>query len=446
MPSPAAPSTTVEPQRRLGVVDIAAVVIGGIIGVGIFFTPASLARTLPSPGWMLGVWALGGVIALMGAMVLAELGGRIPQAGGVYVFLREGFGRAGPLLAFLYGWINLLVLQPGALAIIGLVLADYLARLTGDMSEPVRLGVAAAAIAGFSITNIAGLRMGAGIQRLVTGLKVLAVAVLVAIGVGWGAASWAPAPSESAAQGGWMALLVTGLIPVLFSYGGWQHGTYVAGVARDPKRNVPRGIVGGVVIVVIAYLTVNLAYVGLLGQDGMAASQTLASDAVGVVLGPVAESVVALAIVLSAAGILNTISLAFPYVTYAMARDGLFIEAAGRLHPRFQTPAWAVGIQGVWATAVVVLAGGRIETLLDGLAFGEWAFFAAVAFAHLRLQKSLGPHEGFRAPRWVSVVFALVASGVAVGALAYRPRESLLGVVVLVMGGLVYAWRARRAS
>ena len=158
-------------KRQLGLVDVAAVVIGGIIGVGIFFTPASLARQLPSPGWILALWLLGGFIAVMGAMVLAELGGQMPRAGGFYVFLREGFGpRFGPPVAFLYGWINLLVIQPGAMAIIALILVQNLEFLTGPLGQPWASGIGIAAIAGFTWANARGLPTGAGLLRAVTAL------------------------------------------------------------------------------------------------------------------------------------------------------------------------------------------------------------------------------------------------------------------------------------
>ena len=272
------------------------------------------------------------------------------------------------------------------------------------------------------------------------------------IGVGWGSAGGlTTAGTEAIAQptglGGFLGLVAAGLIPVLFSFGGWQHGTYVAGVARDPARTVPGGILVGVAVVVACYLTVNLAYLALLGQDAMAGSQALAAEAASVALGRVAGSVLAAAIVVSAAGILNTICLAFPYVIFAMARDGLFPERAGRLHPRTGTPATAMAIQGAWASVVVLAGAERIDLLLAGLAFGEWAFFAAVAVALLRLRRTWPPGSpGFRAPLWAAVGFAGIAAAIAIGALVVKPAESAFGVGVLILGLAVYAWRQRRVA
>lgn len=431
-------------QRPLGTLHVASVVVGAIIGVGIFFTPASLARALPSPAWLLGVWLLGGAASAAGALVFAELGGRFPHAGGIYVFLRDGFGpRVGRPLAFLYGWQQLLVVQPGSMAIIALVLVDHIAYLTGPVPPTVRSIGAVAAIAALSAANLLGLKTGGRIQVAVAAMKIGALALLVAIAVGWGSSALLAAPRSVAppTSSVWSWLLL-GLVPVLFSFGGWQHGTFIAGSVRKPERSVPRGIVAGVAVVLVGYLGVNVAYLGLLGHDALAASASPASDAAALALGPLAGKLLAIVIVLSAAGILNTVCLGFPFVIYAMARDGLFFARAGELDARTGRPAAAVILQGVWACAAVLIGGSHIDVLLTGIAFADWSFHGAVAIVQLRQRRVPAPPEVLCAPALATWAFLIVAVAVAGGSLLTKPTESAYGALVLVVG--VLAWRLWR--
>lgn len=426
-------------ERSLTATDIGAVVVGGIIGVGIFFTPGDVAAIVPSPYWVLGMWALGGVLAILGALVLADLGARMPKAGGFYVFLREGFGpKWGPLVAFLYGWVNLLIIQSAALAIIALVLVQNLEVLIGKQPMWIETAIAVGAIVTFAGANAVGLRLGSGLQRAITAGKLLAVACLVGLGVGWGSAAAGLTAINTAAPTTIPEILAAAMIPVLFSYGGWQHGTYVAGVARDPQRSIPKGIIGGVLIVIACYITINFAYLTLLGQDGMAGANALAAEAATVAVGPVGGALIAGAIVLSAAGILNTISLAFPYVIYAMAKDGLFLKAAGDLHPRTGTPVLAIVALSTWGSVGVLVGMDGIGSLLAGTSFAEWTFFALVAIAHVRLQRRFKETEGFRVGVWAPAIFGVASLAVALGALYVKPWESAFGIAAIVLGIFVY--------
>ncbi|MBI4955362.1 MAG: amino acid permease [Myxococcales bacterium] len=450
--------------RPLRTAHVAAVVVGAIIGVGIFFTPASLARTLPSPAWLFAVWLLGAATAAAGALVFAELGGRYPHAGGLYVFLREGFGAgrgaAGRPLAFLFGFVQLFVVQPGSMAIIALVLMQNVAYLGGALPPGAESAGAVGAIVLFTLANLLGLRTGGRIQLAVAALKLAALAFVIAIGLGWGSAGRileplvAPlvAPLAPAAPAAPAALaapaaftvgdlgtwFVLGMVPVLFTFGGWQHGTYIAGSVDHAERSVPRGILLGVAAVLVAYLAVNVAYLALLGQPGLARSESPAADAVAVALGPVAGKVVAAAIVVSAAGILNTVCLGFPFVLHAMAKDGLFFARAAELHPRTGRPALAVAIQGAWACLAVLLGASRIDVLLVGVAFVDWAFNAAVALVHLRVRRRAAAPGVLRAPAVAAWVFLAVSVAVTVGCLVRAPLESAYGAGVVVLG--VGAW------
>jgi APA family basic amino acid/polyamine antiporter len=428
-------------ERPLGAIHVAAVAVGAIVGVGIFFTPATLARAMPSPAWVLGLWMLGGVATLTGALVFADLSAKWPRAGGMYVFLREGFpGRTGEALSFLYGWLQLLVVQPGAMAIIAVVLVDHLGHLTGAFSPFARVGGACAAIIVFTAANLLGLRTGGRIQIAMAALKLAALGALVVVGLVWGRGALIVERPAAHASGGVSSWLLLGLIPVLFTFGGAYHATFVAGSVRDPKRAIPRGLAYGIGAVLIGYIGVNVAYLALLGQRGLAASTSPAADAMSVALGPIAGDVIAAVIVVSAAGILNTVSLGFPFVIYAMAKDGVFFAAAGKLDPRTGRPALAVALQGALACVAVLVGSARIDVLLTGIAFADATFQAAIAVVHLRDRA-----RARYAPAIASLTFLVIETGVAVGCLVKTPRESSYGAIALVVGAVVWSmWRVSR--
>ncbi|WP_394841047.1 amino acid permease [Pendulispora brunnea] len=432
-----------EDERPLGPWHVAAVVIGAMVGVGIFFTPATLARAVPNAAWVLGIWVLGGIASIAGALVFADLGARWPQAGGLYVFLREGFGKpVGSALSFLYGWLQLLVVQPGAMAVIALVLVDHLAFVAGPIGSVARSVGACAAIALFTAANLLGLRVGGRIQIGMAALKLAALAALALVGACWGHASrvFSAGPQTMAPQGTMSSWLLFGIIPVLFTFGGAYHGTFIAGSVRDPERSLPRGIIAAISVVLVAYLGVNVAYLALLGHAGLAASTSPAADAVGIALGPAAGKVLALTIVVSAAGLLNTVCLGFPFVIYAMAKDGVFFERAGRLDPRTGRPTFAVALQGTLACIAVLVGSSRIDVLLTGIAFADATFQAAIAVVRLRAPKSAGMPR--YAPPPAAWAFLLIQMGIALGCLLRAPLESAYGACALVVGGFVWlSWR-----
>lgn len=436
---------TTPATRPLGAVHVAAVVIGAIIGVGIFFTPAGLAKTLPNWQWILGIWLLGGIISVAGALVYADLGARFPKPGGVYVFLREGFGgRAGRGLAFLYGWLQLLVVQPGSMGIIAIVLVDNVAFLTGPIPETLRTVLAVFAIAAFTAANLLGLKTGGRIQVVAAAMKVGAIALVVIIALGWGSATLAVSPKTAPTEGSWPMWISLGLIPVLFTFGGAYHGTYIAGSVKDPERAVPRGIIAGIAIVLVGYMAINLGYLGLLGHDGLAATPVPAPEAMSRALGPAAGKVFSAIIVLSAAGILNTICLGFPFVIYAMAKDGVFFERAGELHPKTGRPTIAVAVQGTLACVAVVLGASRVDVLLVGISFADATFQAIVAIVFFRVRAATKGSNLMRAPLLAGVVVLVLEIVVAVGALVGKPRESALGAALLVVGIVAFVVYERR--
>ena len=414
-------------------------VIGGIIGGGIFRTPAAVAERVGSPTLILAAWVAGGVVALLGALCFAELGQRRPRAGGGYVYLRETWG---PLPAFLYGWALLLVIASGAIAAIAVTFADYALSLTG-LPPRFTLPLAIAAILFVSAVNYFGVRPGALVQNLFTLLKLAALAALVAIGLAAGLPPATPAPPGAPAAFG------AALVPILFTYGGWQQTNFIAEEMVDAERNLPRALVLGVSAVVGIYLLANLAYLHVLGAAGLAASTAPAADAMRRVLGPAGGTLIAAGIAASTFGFLNLVILVTPRVFQAMAADGVFFPRLARLHPVHRTPAAAIGLQAVWAS--VLALSGSFSQLVDYVAFADWIFFgltAAGLFVYRFRDRKLGiatPRGAFRAPGypWTPGMFVAAALFVVASSIAANPRNALIGAGLLALGVPAYLYWSR---
>ena len=463
-----APRARTTYARRLGLFDGTMVVVGGIIGAGIFLNPAIVAQRVGSPGLILAAWALGGVVALLGALCFAELGARRPEAGGGYVYLREALG---PLPAFLYGWTLLLVINSGGIAAVGMTFASYAADLAGLPPSLIK-PLAIAAIALLTVINYLGIRPGATTQNVFTILKLVALGGLILAGLALAARVAGPGAAAEAAgtapQGMSAVAVALGaaLIPVLFAFGGWQNANFVAGEIREPQRNLPRALLLGVGIVVATYLLANLAYVTTLGAAGLAASAAPASDTMRALLGPAGGTFIATGIVLSTFGFLNLSILAAPRVYQAMADDGLFFRWAARLHPRYRTPAGAIVFQSTWA--VVLLLSGTYGQLLDWVVFGDWIFFGLVVatlFVYrardrrrdgpARAEDGATPEGGAAAASeptfrafgypWLPACFVLVAGIVVISSIASNPVNALLGSLLIGAGVPVFLfWRRRQ--
>lgn len=421
-------------------------VVGGIIGSGIFFTPSETAKELPTAGWVLVVWALGGVVAFAGALTYAELGALIPDAGGAYVYIREAFGA---LPAFLYGWMSLLLIASGAIAAVAVGFAGYVAHFV-PLDAGGQLGVAGVTIAGLAIVNYLGVKPGAVVQNVMTVAKIVALGILILGGaVLWGRLGAPPPIAHPPVP---RATIVAGLgaafVPVLFTIGGWQQMNMVAGEIRDPGRNIPRALAIGIAIVVVCYLGANAAYLRALGRDGLAASTAVAADTATRMFGTSGATFIALAAMASIFGFVNVTILANSRIVYAMARDGLFIDAAARVHPRFGSPHVAIAVMAVWSIALLVLSGGNLGTLLSGVVFADWIFFglgAASVFALRRsMPNALRPYRTLGYPV-VPAFFVLAAVAGIVSSFYKSLRMSLLGTVLVALGIVVFlALRRRR--
>ncbi len=422
------------------------VVVGGIIGAGIFLNPAVVAVRVHTGGLTMAVWGTGGVVALLGAFIYGELGQRVPRAGGGYVYLRNAFG---PLPAFLYAWALLLVMATGALAYVAVMFANYTADLIGLPARAVT-PLAVGGIVFLTGVNYLGVKPGAITQNLFTLLKLAALAAL--IGAGLFAAAPATAPAATAAPHGGALIVAfgTALVPVLFTFGGWQQANFIAEEMVNPRRDLPRALLLGVVVVVVAYLLTNAAYLRALGVDGLARSSTPAADTMGVFFGQTGRVLISAGIALSTFGFLNLVILVSPRVYQTMAADGLFFPSMARLHPRYRTPSVALLVQAAWAIALTLT--GTYGTLLDYVVFGDWIFFgttAATLFIARRQRWGEEEQEGglFRTPfyPWSVLLFILAAVYVVAGSVASNPLNALKGTILLVLGVPVFLfWRRRR--
>ena len=442
--------------RRLGLFSGTMMVIGGIIGAGIFLNPAIVAERVHTPGLVLAVWVLGGLIALGGAFCFGELGARKPRAGGGYVYLRDAYG---PLPAFLYGWALLLVMATGAIAAVAVTFARYLAVLLGFSSGTV-LPVAVAAIALLSTINYLGVKPGAVTQNVFTLLKLAALALLIGAGLFLKMPETAVASSAvSAAPPHVVVAVGAALVPVMFAIGGWQQSNFIAEEMIDAERNLPRALVIGVTVVVAVYLLANVTYLRVLGAPGLAASTAPAAEAMRGVLGPAGATVIGAGIAVSTFGFLNLVILVSPRVYQTMAADGSFFPQLARLHPRFRTPAAAIVFQGAWG--ILLTLSGTYGQLLDYVVFGDWIFFGMVVstlFVYRRREARAAAvgAAGARDPAtpvyraWgypvTPALFVLLAVYVVASSVASNPRNAAVGAALLALGVPVFLfWKARGA-
>lgn len=435
--------------RRLGLFSATMLVVGGIIGSGIFLNPAIVAQRLGTAGLTLAAWALGAIVALLGAFVFAELGARAPAAGGGYVYLREAFGA---LPAFLYGWALLLAIASGAIAAVAVTFARYAAAGLG-LAQEWHLPLGIGAIAVLTVVNVLGVRPGAVTQNIFTVLKLLAIAAVVAAGIaGLGSGPHAGRAAGPAAAGptsfaSLVAAMGTALVPVLFSYGGWQQSNFVAEEIVEPRRNLPRALVMGVIAVAIVYLLANLTYVRVLGVAGLAASTAPAADVLGARFGPAGRAMITAGIAASTFGFLNLVILVTPRVYQAMARDGLFFGRLATLHPRWRTPVAAIALQSAWA--VVLLLSGTYGQLLDWVTFADWIFFGATAatlFVYRRREHGTDPANYRTMLHPIGTLVFIAASAFVVwGSILSNPGNALRGALLLVAGVPAY-WYWRRRS
>jgi basic amino acid/polyamine antiporter, APA family len=431
---------TQELRRTLGTVDLTFLVVGSVIGSGIFLVPSAVLAGTGSVPSALAVWIAGGVLSFFGALSYAELGSMDASSGGLYAYIRDAFGR---FPAFLFGWTLFLVIGSGSIATLAVAAANYMGQFA-ELAPWHRKAIATALIIIIAVLNVRSVRQSASVVDVATAIKVAAIlamsAALFALGdppVQNGGALVPPAS--------FFASVGAAMIAVLWAYEGWQYVTYSAGEAKDPQRSLPRAIALGTLILVAIYLTANLAYLAALGPERMAASERVAGEATAAVLGPRAGQVIALAIIISMYSAAHSIVLTAPRVYYSMARDGLFFRRLAEVHPRFGTPALAIVTSAAWACLLAIT--GTFEQLLTYVVFVGWIFYAlgAAAVMVLRRKRPDTPRP-FRVPGYpfTPVLFVIAAAAIVLNTIATQPARAAIGLGVVFLGAPAYAlWRRR---
>jgi basic amino acid/polyamine antiporter, APA family len=432
-------------RRALGPFDATMVVVGGIIGSGIFINPYIVAQRLDTAPLVLAAWAAGGAIALAGALAYAELGALFPKVDGQYAYLRDAYH---PLAGFLYGWALLAVIESGAIAAVAIAFANYALRLIGrnDLS-PAPLAIASLIL--LSAINYAGVKPGSRVLNVFVVLKVAALGVLILFGAfapgtaGW----WGAGRATSSAPANAIVAFGAALVPILFAYGGWQNANYVAEEIENPRRNLPISILAGTVAVVVIYLLVNVVYLRALGLDGLAATTTPAADAARRMFGGVGDRFVTAAIAISTFGFLDLAILAPTRVYYAMAADGLFFPALARLHPTYRTPGTAIVLQTTWSC--ILALSGTYGQLLNYVVFADWIFFgltvSTVLVFRRRYPDAGRPAGTFRSPAspLLPALFVATAAAVVLSVVWADPASAIRGALLLAAGVPVFYWFRR---
>jgi APA family basic amino acid/polyamine antiporter len=435
----------------LGLPSAVMLVIGGVIGVGIFVNPAIVAHGLPSPAFVLLAWVVGGAIALLGALVYAELAAIIPATGGEYAYLRETYG---PLAGFLFGWTTLLVVHTGGKAAVTIIFAKNFNLLVGGgLSEPM---VVVATLVVLAAINCLGVTWGAGVQNALGSLKIAAIGVLVVAGLLIVPHAVQPHPVEAPPPRlDLVKAFGAALIPIMFSYGGWQTANFVAGEMKDARRNLGRALMAGVFAVIAIYLLVNLAFLRALGLDALGRTLTPTTDVLGRAFGPFSARLGAAAIALSALAFVSQSMLTGPRIYFAMARDGLFFRQVGNVGQRSGAPVISILLQAAW-TAVLALT-GSYQQILSYVVAMNFLFFGATAsclFVLRRRERIAAAAPGaialprrFRAPGHpFSTGLFIIACAVIVGASFWSfPVNSLIGYAILVLGLPPYLYWRRRS-
>jgi APA family basic amino acid/polyamine antiporter len=432
--------------RRLGLFDATMIVMGGIVGSGIFVTPYVVARHVHTPALIVGAWLAGGLIALAGAFVYAELAARRPHVGGQYAYLRDAYH---PAVAFVYGWALLLVIQTGGMAAVAVTFARYFREVTHvPLAEPV---VAGMGIALLVAVNCMGVRSGGTVQNTLMVLKIVAIVALVGAGLAFSTpmADFANAlPPPPPPEGSLLLAFGAAMTPVMFSYGGWQTASFVAGEMRNPRRDLARGLLIGVLGVIVLYVGVTLACIHALGAFGLAQTTTPASSVMRLAFGDTGATLIAAGIAISTLGFLSQGMLTAPRVYFAMAADGLFFRQVAWVSPRTQAPVVAVVLQG--ALSLLIALTGSYEQILSYVVAVDWVFFGLTAGAvFLFRRRGRDADDGAaRVPGHplTTALFIAAAALIVISTVMEAPVDSAIGLGIMLTGVPVYLlWRRRAA-
>ncbi len=422
--------------KELTLYGLIMVAIGSCIGSGIFVTPSQIAGLIPSSGLILLVWALGGLIAMTGALTFGELGALFPHAGGIYVFLREAYGG---WLGFLYGWAYLIIITSGSIAVLSLAFSYYLSSII-PMSESGMMITSISAIVVVMILNVLRAKFGEIFSNIFTGLKIAGILIIILVGLIIGDTEYSFKPvTFTSSSGSGISAFGVALTGVLFSYGGWQHASYLAGETKNPTRNVPIAMITGALIVTIIYLLVNTGYMMLLPVEDIVSSQKVAADAVSTIL-PFGGKLVAGIIAISTFGTMGIYTLSTPRIYYAMASDGLFFKSIAKVHSKFKTPYYAIILQSLWAI-LLLLFWGTVENLITYTVSVEWIFFALAAAGIFIFRKKMKdverPYKTFGYPV-TPFIFIAITIWFVINITINRPLHMVIGLIFLLIGVPVF--------
>lgn len=431
-------------KRTLGTTDLTLLVVGNVIGSGIFLVPGAVLRESGgSVGVATAVWVVGGLLSLMGALSYGELSAmQGPEGGGLYGFIRDAFGG---FVAFLYGWTLFFVIGAGTIATLAVAAANYMGQLTGPglvLTDTGKKVIAVLMLGLIMVVTVRGTRQSASVQNAATAIKVLAIVLMSGLLLVMGGSA-APAQGGSPASGVSLSGVGLGLVSVLWAYEGWQYVTFVQAEALDPQRMLPRAIAVGTLTLVALYLLANFAYLSALGADGVAATDTVAADAITAAMGPTAGKLLAVAIIISMYSAALATVITVPRVYYSMAREGLFFPKLAEVHASYGTPAAAIIGSCVWA--MVLAASGTFEQLLTYVVFVGWIFYALGAAAVIVLRGKLpNTARPFRVPGYpvTPALFVLAAAAIVGNTIWSKPGEAALGLLPVALGvPAYYFWR-----
>jgi basic amino acid/polyamine antiporter, APA family len=430
-------STSVELKRQIGLRTATALIVGEVIAVGIFLTPAGMAKSLGSPVWLLIVWLVMGGMALCGALCYGELAARFPEAGGGYVYLREAFGRP---VAFLYGWMALLVMDPGLTAALAVGLASYVGYIF-KLSPAGLKTVAIGSIVFVALVNMRGVRLGGGLIRWLTILKLGLLGFVIVWGFGLRAGHWSnfqPLLAQRPGSEPLLAALAGGIVGAFFSFGGWWDLNKLAGEVRDPQHTLPRALIYGVTVLTAVYILTSAAFMYLVPLEQVTSGETFAAQAGEVLFGRLGGQILSGIVIVAVMGSLAAVVMSAPRVYFAMARDGLFIPAAAAIHPGYGTPARAIIIQATLASLLVLV--GTFNTIISYFVFVVVIFIALTVAALFVLRRGAPGGVGYRAPGYpvTPIIFLILIALLLLLLGGHNPLQAILGVAVVALGLPIY--------
>jgi len=431
--------------RRLGLASLTALVVGEVIGVGIFLTPAAMARTLGSPFWLLVVWLIVGAMALIGALCYGELAARLPEAGGGYVYLRRAYG---PVVAFLYGWKCMLVMDPGITAALAVGLASYVGYVI-KLSAVGMKAVALGAVLTLAAVNIVGVRFGARLMQWLTVLKVGALLLIAVLAVVLGRGTWSNFVPFVAQRAGSVPLpgaLAPALVGAFFAFGGWWEISKLGGEARDPERTVPRALALGVAVITGVYILTSAVFLYLVPLERVTSGETFAAQAGEALFGPAGGRVFAGIVIVAVLGSILGLLMALPRAYFAMARDGLFFKAVAAVHPRFGTPARAIALQALLASLLVLR--GNFDKIVSYFIFITVLFVGLTVAAVFVLRRREGAAPAYRTPGYpvTPAIFLVLVAGLLFLLAGHSPVQAALGTGIVALGIPVYFVAFRRGE